>query len=284
MSAARATIASLLQSAAGRIGGDSGRLDAELLLCSVLSRPRAWLYAHGTDPAPATPVLVRFEALVQQRVAGRPVAHLLGMRGFWSLDLAVDASTLIPRPETELLVEAALQRLAPGSRQRVADLGTGTGAIALALAHERPGLSVVATDASAEALALARRNRDALGLGRVELRQGSWYQPLRGERFAVIVSNPPYIAGDDPCLALGDVRFEPRSALVAGADGLDDLRVLAAGAPDHLEPGGWLLLEHGHDQADAVRDLLDQAGLRQTGSRQDLQGHARISFGCRRPD
>lgn len=278
------TVSQCLADATRRIQvcSDSARLDAELMLCHVLGCSRAWLFAHAHDPLETEP-LVRFRSLLARRVRGEPVAHILGRRGFWTLDLAVDPSTLIPRPETELLVEAALERLGDDTGLRVLDLGTGTGAIALAIASERPRAAVVAVEHSTAALALARRNLEASGLRNVDLRLGSWYGPLAGERFSVIVANPPYIAAGDPHLDHGDVRFEPRSALVSGADGLDDVRVIIAGAAAHLEPGGWLMLEHGHDQGEAVRGLLAVAGLLQVGSRQDLAGHERISFGCLSP-
>lgn len=274
------TVSHCLADASQRIGSasDSARLDAELMLCHALGCSRAWLFAHAHDPLEAGQ-LERFQPLLARRLRGEPVAHILGRRGFWTLDLAVDPSTLIPRPDTELLVEAALERIGADARLRVADLGTGTGAIALAVASERPCVEVVAVEQSPEALVLARRNLEASGLGNIELRHGSWYGPLAGERFSLIVSNPPYIAADDPHLDQGDVRFEPRSALVSGADGLDDIRLIVAGAAAHLQPGGWLMLEHGHDQGEAVRALMAAAGLVEVGSRQDLAGHERIGFG-----
>lgn len=274
------SVSAHLADAARRLqgGSESARLDAELMLCHVLGCSRAWLFAHALDPLEPGP-LREFQDLLARRVRGEPVAHLLGRRGFWTLDLAVDASTLIPRPETELLVEAALARIGEDARVRVLDLGTGTGAIALAIASERPHAELVAVEHSAAAIGLARRNLEASGLRNVALLQGSWYQPLAGGRFSVIVSNPPYIASGDPHLDQGDVRFEPRSALVSGGDGLDDIRVIVAGAAAHLEPGGWLLLEHGHDQGEAVRGLMAVSGLTGIGSSQDLAGHERVSFG-----
>lgn len=274
------TVSGCLADAARRIAGssDSARLDSELMLCHVLDCSRAWLFAHAQDPLEPQQ-LGLFQELLARRVRGEPVAHILGRRGFWTLDLAVDSSTLIPRPDTELLVEAALERIGLDARLRVVDLGTGSGAIALAIGSERPRAHIVAVEHSPEALALARRNLQATGLGNVELRQGSWYGPLAGERFSLVVSNPPYIAAGDPHLGQGDVRFEPHSALVSGDDGLDDIRIIVAGAAAHLEPGGWLMLEHGHDQGEAVRGLMATAGLVEVGSRQDLAGHERIGFG-----
>ena len=186
--------------------------------------------------------------------------------------------TLIPRPDTELLVETALE-LQPATPAKVLDLGTGTGAIALALAGDRPAWQVTAVDRVEEAVALAERNRQRLGLGNVQVRVSHWFDSLGDERFDLIVSNPPYIADADPHLVAGDVRFEPSSALVAGADGLDDLRVIIAQAPQHLQPGGWLLLEHGYDQAAAVRALLADQGFDEVASRKDLGSHERITLG-----
>ncbi len=212
------------------------------------------------------------------RRGGEPVAYILGQQGFWKIDLEVAPHTLIPRPDTELLVETALE-LQPASPAKVLDLGTGTGAIALALASDRPAWQVTAVDRVEEAAALAERNRQRLGLGNAQVRVSHWFDSLAGERFDLIVSNPPYIAAADPHLVAGDVRFEPSSALVAGADGLDDLRVIAAQAPAHLLPGGWLLLEHGYDQAAAVRALLAEQGFIEVASRTDLGGHERITLG-----
>lgn len=259
-------------------GSDSARRDAELLLLQVLQRDAVWLYAHD-DEMLAVEAQAAFLQLLQRREQGEPVAHLLGQRGFWTLDLAVNAHTLIPRPETELLVEFALEKIAVGSEERILDLGTGSGAIALAVKSERPACAVTAVDASAEALAVARANALRLHLP-VAFLHGSWFEPLSGQRFRLILSNPPYIAQDDEHLSRGDVRFEPRSALVSGPDGLDDIRTLAGAAPDHLLPGGWLALEHGHDQAARVRAILQAAGFVQVGSRHDLNGHERITFGC----
>lgn len=272
------TVRAVLAAAAARIGGDSARLDAELLLGHALGRDRAWLFAHAGDALDADAV-ARFDALVARRAGGEPVAHLVGRRGFWTFDLDVDAATLIPRPETELLVELALARLPDDRPLKLADLGTGTGAIALALASERPRAAVVAVEASAAATRVARRNIARLGAGRVELREGCWFGPLQGERFDLIASNPPYIAADDPHLGEGDVRFEPRSALVAGVDGLDDIREIAREAPAHLMPGGWLLVEHGHGQGEAVRGIFRAAGLTDVDTARDLEGRERVTLG-----
>ncbi|MEA9564249.1 MULTISPECIES: peptide chain release factor N(5)-glutamine methyltransferase [unclassified Xanthomonas] len=265
----------LLRQAALRIE----RTDAEPLLLHALGRDRAWLFAHGRDPVPPT-IAQAFDALVQRRQAGEPVAYLTGSRGFWTLDLAVSTATLIPRADTEALVELALERLDQAPGRRVADLGTGSGAIALAIASERPQAQVIATDASAAALAIAQRNADSHRLSNVECRQGSWFVPLAGERFDLIASNPPYIAAGDPHLAQGDLRYEPASALASGSDGLDDIRSIVADAPAHLRAGGWLLLEHGWDQGAAVAELLRTRGFTQVATHQDLEQRDRVTLGC----
>jgi len=281
MTTAPQEIRQLLAAAAHALPGVEGRHEAELLLLHVLGRERGWLFAHATDLLDADGQAA-FAALLQRRIAGEPVAYLLGRRGFWTLDMAVSPDTLIPRPETERLVELALERLPEGEPLRVADLGTGSGAIALALASERPQARVLATDMSAGALAVAAENARRHALGNVEFRQGSWHAPLAGERFDLIASNPPYIASDDPHLARGDLRFEPASALASGQDGLDDIRVIVAGAAGHLLPGGWLLLEHGWDQGAAIRALLEAAGLVEVETVVDLEQRDRVSLG-RRP-
>ncbi|NIK31977.1 protein-(glutamine-N5) methyltransferase, release factor-specific [Xanthomonas arboricola] len=254
------------------------RNDAEPLLLHALGRDRAWLFAHGRDPVEPS-VAQAFAALVQRRQAGEPVAYLTGTRGFWTLDLAVSTATLIPRADTEVLVELALERLDARPGRRVADLGTGSGAIALAIASERPQAQVIATDASAAALAVARRNADGHRLCNVECRQGSWFAPLAGERFDLIASNPPYIAAQDPHLGEGDLRYEPASALASGPDGLDDIRLIVADAPAHLLPGGWLLLEHGWDQGAAVAGLLQARGFDAVATHQDLEQRDRVTSG-----
>jgi release factor glutamine methyltransferase len=263
-----------LRHARGRI--EAG--DAELLMAHVLDKPRSWLYAHSEALLPPS-VAERFDALVSQRARGVPVAYLTGRRGFWSFELAVTPDTLIPRPETELLVEAALKRLPPERRLRVADLGTGSGAIALAIARERALAEVVASDVSEAALAVARGNAGALGVANVVFRAGDWCAPLRGERFDLIASNPPYIAGDDGHLQAGDLRYEPGLALTPGGDGLDAIRAIVSGAPGCLQPDGWLLLEHGHDQGVAVRALLTEAGFVDVATLPDLEGRDRVAVG-----
>lgn len=258
--------------------------EAAILLLHVIQRPRTWLFAHG-DASVEPAQLARFRELVARRAAGEPVAYLVGRRGFWTLDLAVTPDTLIPRPETELLVEQALERLPASAECRVVDLGTGSGAIALAIAAERPRARVVATDRSEAALAVARGNAARHGLdARVAFRHGDWFVPLAGGRYHLLASNPPYIAEEDPHLALGDLRHEPPSALASGRDGLDAIRTIAAGAPSHLLPGGWLLLEHGFDQGPAVRGLLVAAGFADVATVRDLEDRDRVTLGRIRPD
>lgn len=269
--------------ASARLGGIDARHEAELLLLHVLERPRSWLFAHATDPLAAADQAA-FETLLARRMAGEPVAYLTGRRGFWTLDLEVDPATLIPRPETELLVELALERLPSDQSLQLADLGTGSGAIALALASERPQAQVLATDASPGALAVAARNAARHELRNVRFAEGGhdWYAPLQGARFDLIASNPPYIASHDPHLDQGDLRFEPASALASGVDGLDDIRRIVDGGQAHLRPGGWLLIEHGWDQGAAIRALFDAAGFAEVETAQDLEQRDRITLG-RRP-
>ena len=254
------------------------RLDAQLLLLHVLGRPasdRGWLIAHDDEELPAT-VASAYEALCRRRADGEPLAYLTGEKEFFGLPLAVDARVLVPRPDTETLVEWALEVLRDVPAPRVVDLGTGSGAIALALQSARADAHVEAVDRSAGALAVASANARRLRLP-LTFRQAHWLEGAGS--YDLIVSNPPYVAAADPHLR--DLRHEPLSALAAGADGLDDLRAIVAAAPAHLRPGGWLLLEHGYDQAPAVRDLLASARFRQVASRDDLAGIARCSGGRR---
>ncbi|MFN3377171.1 MAG: peptide chain release factor N(5)-glutamine methyltransferase [Burkholderiaceae bacterium] len=254
------------------------RIDAQMLLLHACGRPtgdRAWLLAHDSDPLPPD-AATHWAALCARRRAGEPVAYLTGRKAFYGLDLAVDARVLDPRPDTETLVDWALEVLEGQAQPRLIDLGTGSGAIALALQHARPDAQVWALDASTDALAVAQANATRLGLP-VRCLQGQWLTGCTAGPFALIVSNPPYIAAHDPHLTA--LQHEPRSALVSGADGLDDLRTIVAQAPTHLLPGGWLLLEHGWDQADAVAALLRDAGFASVHSRNDLGGNARCTGG-----
>ncbi len=257
------------------------RLDAQLLLLHALGRPdsdRGWLLAHDGDTLGAD-TADQFRRLSLRRAAGEPLAYIVGHKEFFGMDLAVDARVLVPRPDTETLVDWALETLAgPGmpAAARVLDLGTGSGAIALALKKTRPALDVTAVDASAGALAVARANAGQLGLD-IRFIEGSWLDNVSGH-FHLIASNPPYVASDDAHLAA--LAHEPKNALVAGPDGLDDIRTIIAQAPAHLQPQGWLMLEHGYDQAAAVRELLGARGFGQVQSRADLAGIARCSGGC----
>ncbi|RQM54128.1 peptide chain release factor N(5)-glutamine methyltransferase [Aeromonas caviae] len=257
--------------------GESPRADADALLCHLLDCRRSYLMTwpeHELDAAQQATLA----GWLARRLNGEPIAHLIGEREFWSLPLKVSPATLIPRPDTEVLVEQALARL-PGGPCALLDLGTGTGAIALALKSERPDVDVWAVDRMPAAAALARTNSAALGLP-IEVRDGSWFAPLSdAPRFAMIVSNPPYIDGTDPHLHEGDVRFEPRSALVAEEQGLADIRLIVTQAPAHLVPGGWLLLEHGWDQGEAVRQLLLQQGYVQVETVRDYGDNERVTLG-----
>ena len=249
-------------------------LDAQLLLAHALGTTRGRLLSHP-ELAVEAPAAERYAVLIARRAAGEPLAYLTGTRDFWSLRLTVSPAVLVPRPETELLVERAL-RLRPAPQAQVADLGTGSGAVALALASERPCWQVTATDVSAEALAVARANATRLGIA-LEFRQGSWFEPLAGSRFDLLVSNPPYVAADDPAMTNGALAHEPRLALTPGADALACLRAIVRGAPQHLVHGGWLVLEHGAQQGEQVRAELVLAGFGYVRSHRDLAGHERVT-------
>lgn len=261
---------------AERLNTDEARIDVEYLLCAVLGQSRAHLFTWPEQEL-SPDQQQRFDALIAKRMAGHPIAHLLGRKGFWTFDLEVDSSTLIPRADTEVLVELALS-LQDDSKKRVLDLGTGSGAIAIAVALERPSWDVLASDRVAAAVALASRNAKALGADNLCVLQGSWFEPVKGQ-FDLILSNPPYIDPVDPHLVSGDLRFEPLSALVAEDKGLADLRLIVSQSPTYLHVGGWLALEHGYDQAEAVADLLTQAGFSDIQQRLDLGGNMRVSAG-----
>lgn len=254
----------------------SPRLDAEALLIHVCSLTRTELVIRADEALTGTQ-LHEYLRLVERRRHGEPIAYIVGMREFWSLPLAITPAVLIPRSETELLVERALARIPHDRECTVADLGTGSGAIALAIASERPRAQITATDVSADALHIAERNTQKLGIGNVAITAGDWFDALTNKLFDVIISNPPYIRANDPHLDQGDVRYEPRTALVGGPDGLDAIRYIADNARARLQPGGWLLLEHGYDQADAVASVLQRAGFNQWSCYPDLSGHARVT-------
>lgn len=288
------TFDALLKNAAQRLqlaGSPSPRVDAEVLMEFATGRSRTWLYTWGDSECP-TWEHARFDALIAARAQGQPVAYLTGEREFWGLPLATSPTTLIPRPDTETLVEAALAR-ASTPTGRLLDLGTGTGAIALAFASEKPDWQVVGVDVRPEAVALAADNARTLNITNATFLVSDWFSALRssspsesspgspspGSTFEIIVSNPPYIAADDPHLGQGDVRFEPRSALVAEADGMADLLHLITTAQAFLSPGGWLVLEHGYQQAPSVRQALKLAGYQSVESVQDMGGHERVTLG-----
>jgi release factor glutamine methyltransferase len=264
--------------AALRLDSASARLEVQYLLQHALARPRAWLLAHP-EAVPEPQQHAHYRAMLARRLGGEPIAYILGEREFYGLNFEVTPATLIPRPETELLVDLALQRIPPNVACRVLDLGAGSGAIALAIAHARPSVEVVAVDASAAALQVARENAARLALRNASFVQSDWYAALDAARYRLIVSNPPYVAAGDPHLSQGDLRFEPASALASGADGLDDIRRIAEGARAHLEPGGWLLLEHGYDQGAAVQRIVHEAGLAHPFTAPDLAGIGRVTGG-----
>jgi release factor glutamine methyltransferase len=270
-------IASLLRNAE-LPDSPTARLDAELLLAAALGKPRSFLHTWP-ERIVSSEAAQAFDEYLQRRRTGEPVAYILGQQGFWNIDLEVATHTLIPRPETEMLVETALELLPGAIPHRLLDLGTGTGAIALSLAKDRAQWNVTGVDRVPEAVDLAERNRQRLHLDNAQIKLSHWFSAVEGQRFDLILSNPPYIADNDPHLVQGDVRFEPSSALTSGADGLDDLRLIASQAPAYLQAGGWLLLEHGYDQGPAVRELLDRHGFEQIQTRRDLGDHERITFG-----
>jgi release factor glutamine methyltransferase len=278
-----ATVAGLLHDASLRLSGALGldrreaRIEARALAVHAWQVETAWLIAHDTD-VPDAAQAGSFLALLEQRLAGQPIAYLTGKREFYGRDFRVTPDVLIPRPETELLVDQALLHLPPGQPLRVLDLGTGSGCVAATIALERPHAVVTAVDRSPAALALAERNARALD-AHVRFLQSDWFDALAGERFDLIVANPPYIAAADPHLSRGDVRFEPLVALASGSDGFDDLRRIVRDAPAHLAPAGWLWLEHGFEQAELTQRLLLDAGLRQVQTRLDAAGLPRISGG-----
>ncbi|MBL5906235.1 peptide chain release factor N(5)-glutamine methyltransferase [Serratia fonticola] len=256
---------------------DSAKRDAEILLGFVTGRARTYLLAFGETPLTAEQA-EQLTVLLARRERGEPVAYLVGEREFWSLPLSVSPATLIPRPDTECLVELALERL-PATPCAILDLGTGTGAIALALASERPDCQLTGIDLQPEAVALAQHNAQKLAISNARFLQGSWFTPVAGQKFALIASNPPYIDEADPHLGQGDVRFEPGSALVAADQGLADLAAIVQQAADYLEPQGWLLLEHGWQQGESVRTLLNAAGFIAVATHRDYGGNDRVTLG-----
>ena len=272
------TVDSLLDEAARNLADPvEARREAQVLLGLALRVSRAWLVAHGDEPADPAVAAV-FRELVQRRRAGEPVAYLVGRREFFGLDFRITPDVLIPRADTETLVETALEKLTQHEYHDVLDLGTGSGCVAITIAHARSAARVTAVDVSAAALKVARENALAIGVD-VEFVQGAWFEGLAGRRFDLIVANPPYVAAHDPHLRQGDLRFEPATALASGKDGLTDIRLIVAGAPGFLRAGGWLLFEHGFDQAEACRDLLLDAGFGEILSRADIAGLPRVAGG-----
>ncbi|MDD4912746.1 MAG: peptide chain release factor N(5)-glutamine methyltransferase [Sideroxydans sp.] len=264
--------------AALELDKETARIEIQCLLQHVLGVPKAYLLAHPEQVLSADQAVVH-AALLQRRLCGEPIAHLLGEREFFGLNFKVTPATLIPRPDTELIVELALQRLPPNSVHQVLDMGTGSGIIALCIAHSRRNVSMVAVDASPEALAVAMQNASRLDVRNVTFLQSDWFSAFDTERFDLIVSNPPYIEDADEHLNQGDLRFEPITALASGVDGLDDIRRIVKQAPRYLNENGWLMLEHGYNQAEAVCELLDQSGFTSIFSEKDLSGIDRVSGG-----
>jgi release factor glutamine methyltransferase len=283
---ATSTIAQLLLearrgiTAALALPDTEARIEAQVLMRRALGDvTRAWLIAHEND-TPSAAQAVAFAALLQRRLNGEPVAYVLGEREFYGLNFSVWPQVLIPRPDTETLVDAALARIPQDQPCRVLDMGTGSGAIAIVIARQRPLASVTGIDRSPAALDVASHNARQLGAANLEFQLSHWFSALADEAFDIIVSNPPYIAADDPHLSQGDLRFEPASALASGADGLDDIREIVRMAPKHLAAGGWLLLEHGYDQAEHVAALLREAGFGEVASVKDLAGILRVTQGA----
>ncbi|HHY0582003.1 TPA: peptide chain release factor N(5)-glutamine methyltransferase [Vibrio parahaemolyticus] len=263
-------------------GKESPSLDAAVLLCHVLGKPRTYLLTWP-EKALEPEQQAQFDALLARRLAGEPIAYIIGEREFWSLPLKVSPTTLIPRPDTERLVEVALDKTY-GQTGSILDLGTGTGAIALALASELPNRQVMGVDLKQEAKELAEYNAAQLNIKNVTFDQGSWFEPIaEGTKFALIVSNPPYIDEKDPHLSQGDVRFEPKSALVADENGLADIRHISDLARQYLEEGGWLAFEHGYDQGEAVREIMSGFGYQQVVTEKDYGGNDRVTLGCYQP-
>ena len=272
-------VSQLLKSATQKLQNltDSPRLDAEVLLAHSLNKTRTWL-ATWPDKKLSASDISSFQQLLQRRVTGEPIAHITGTREFWSLPLIITPDTLIPRPDTELLIEQILALYPADKNITLADLGTGSGAIALALASERPGWKITATDQSIAALDIAQRNATHLQLSNITFKQGNWFEAVADDVFNVIVSNPPYIPQADPHLSQGDARFDPISALTSGVDGLDDIRLLAAQAGKHLEPQGRLFIEHGYDQKPEMLDIFTKNNYIDIHQTHDIENNPRLTY------
>lgn len=274
------TLANLINASTQKLSkiSDTAKLDAEVLLCYVLKKDRSYLVSWPEKEI-ENAQLLKFQDLVEQRLHGHPVAHLIQQKEFWSLNLQVSPDTLIPRPETELIVEQILDLNFETENKSLLDLGTGSGAIAIALATEKPQWKVTATDSSTEALIIAKNNARQHKIKNIIFSMGSWFSAVSDQQFDIIVCNPPYIAESDPHLSEGDVRFEPSSALISGKDGLEDIRHIIAHAPDHLKPSGMLIIEHGYDQKQAVKRLFEKTGFQHIKQQADLAGMDRSTLG-----
>lgn len=274
----RPSISTILQQAASLLKPDEAKREAHLLLQHLLQVNRAWLIAHQNDVLDDK-IHADFEALLQRRIKGEPIAYILGYREFYGLTLSVTPDTLIPRPDTEVLVEAALAKIPNHSNPAILDLGTGSGAIALAIAKLRPQALVTAIDASKTALNIAKMNASSLQIANVQFLLSHWFDAIGRQQFDVIVSNPPYIEENDAHLSQGDLRFEPKSALTSGKDGLNDIRAIIYNSLVHLQPQGWLMLEHGFNQAEKVADLMSSAGFVSIETLKDFGGNDRVTIG-----
>ena len=273
------TVTKLLQKAEQSINcSESARLDAEILFCDVMQFDRSRIYSHPEQIVPDDK-LVLFQSLIEQRQQGRPIAHLTGKKEFWSLEFAINEDTLIPRPETELLVETALQMIPDDATFNILDLGTGSGAIAIAIASERPSCKILATDINTNTLAMAKKNAETHQLGNIQFYLSNWYQNIPSQEFDLIVSNPPYIRQDDEHLSQGDVRFEPELALVAGADGMQAINMILEDASQYLASDAYLLIEHGYDQKQLVQEAFLKHDFKQLKTFHDLSGQDRMTYG-----
>ena len=272
------TIFDLLKQARSSLNGQEAAQEAEYLMVAICGISRSHQFIHP-DEELSKKQCQQFDSALKRRIAGEPLAYITGTRGFWDMDLQVTPDVLIPRPDTECLVEQALQRIPPDASWLIADMGTGSGAIALALAHERPQCEIVATDLSMAALVIAEKNARLQGTKNICFAAGSWFQPIKNRLFEMIVCNPPYIPAGDPHLKQSDLPAEPEHALISGVDGLDAIRQIISGSVLHMKPGGYLLLEHGYDQASAVNELLQHAGYKKIFTQKDYGGNDRVSGG-----
>jgi len=274
------TLVNLIKTASQQLSeiSESAKLDAEVLLCHILKKDRSYLISWPEKEI-SDSQLEQFQQLIKQRSQGHPIAHLIQQKEFWSLDLIVSPDTLIPRPETELIVEQVLNYFPEAAEKSLLDLGTGSGAIALAIATEKPQWHITATDQSLKALQIAQKNAQRHQLNNIEFKSGNWFAAVNHQHFDIIVSNPPYIAESDPHLSLGDIRFEPDTALVSGSDGLNDIRLITRQASQHLNSNGILIVEHGYDQKKLVKSIFEQNGFKKIEQQLDLAGQPRSTLG-----